>query len=141
MFSLTFHYHYCTGTFSVPAIWRGPVNTSLIYNDHLTVSFSCNAFGGDEIELDFVWSTTSSSGLNDTSETRFIDPMDNSTTSEIHTNILSVSDRGSVYMCRVRYADATTLGNPETATIISIGKWMYSYVPKIINDTFSSRNS
>ena len=117
-----FFFHFSLSlTFSVPAIRRGPVNTSLTYNDHLTASFSCNAFGGDGNELEFVWSTTSSSGLNDTSETTFIDPMDNSTTSEIHTNILSVSDRGSVYMCRVRYADASTLGNPESATIISIG--------------------
>ena len=107
---------------TVPVIMRGPVNVNLIYNNHLTATFSCNAFGGDGIELEFVWSTTSSVGLNDASETTFIDPIDSSTTSEIQTNILSVSDSGSVYMCRVRYADATTLGNPESATIVSIGK-------------------
>lgn len=103
---------------------RGPVDVTVQFTK-LTASLNCNAFGGDGIELEFMWTFQSSAGLNESSETLVIDPVDNSTTSTIKTNVLSISDRGSQFMCQVRYAapdpNSASYGPPETATL-SIGK-------------------
>lgn len=100
--------------------------SNLVYRKDLTATFTCNAFGGDGIELEFLWSPDQ---VNLTSITTSVDPVDNSTTSTIRTNVLTADDRGREFMCQVRYAvpDPNLSGDAmyeqsEIATIPSIGK-------------------
>ena len=93
---------------------------TLEYSDDLTATFTCTAFGGDGAMLVFTWSATDSpAGLNTSSQMETLNP-DNSITSTITTNTLTLADRDSEYTCTVVY-DGNLLGNEETATI-SIGK-------------------
>ena len=122
---------------SVPAILNepGPVDINLVYSDNLTAVFTCNAFGGDGAMLDFQWSIINSDStlavLDQNSDTvsqrEEINEEDNSTTSEVIINV-TLADRGNIYACQVRYSrDDATFGMPETATILSIGKY-YFYI-------------
>ena len=125
----------------VPAILNGPVPVTVDYSDNLIATLTCRAFGGIG-ELFFMWDITSSTGPNTTSQMNFVDPVDGSTTGTINTNTLTVLDRGSIYMCRVRYENGILFEESETATL-SIGE--YWKVPaksfKIIVSTLcSARN-
>ena len=93
---------------------------TLEYSDDLTATFTCTAFGGDGAMLDFTWSTDSTAGLNTSSQSETLNP-DNSVTSTITTNTLTLADRDSEYTCTVIY-DGSSFVNEETATIIIGGK-------------------
>ena len=96
------------------------MNITLEYSDDLTATFTCTAVGGDGVMLVFTWSAPdSTAGLNTSSQSETLNP-DNSITSTITTNTLTVDDRDSEYTCNVAY-DGSSLGNEETATI-TIGK-------------------
>ena len=104
----------------VPAIVSGPMDMTIEYSDDLTATFTCTAFGGNDTVLVFTWSQAGSpAGLNMTSERETLNP-DNSTTSTITTNTLSLADRGSQYVCDVEY-DGSSEGNDAEATL-NIGK-------------------
>ena len=92
---------------------------TLEYSDNLTATFTCTAFGGVGAMLVFTWLTNSPAGLDMPSQRETLNP-DNSTTSTITTNTLTLADRDSEYTCSVVY-DGSSLGNEVTATI-SIGK-------------------
>ena len=113
-------YYYC----AVPAIYIGPVNVTVEYSDDLTAIFTCNAFGGVGAALKFMWETDSPAGLNENSQRQYALPADDSTTSEIATNILSLEDRDGSFRCKVRYDDPsdTTFEESEEA-YLSIGKY------------------
>ena len=94
---------------------------TLEYSDDLTATFTCTAFDGDGAMLVFTWSDTNSvAGLDISSQSETLNP-DNSTTSTITTNTLTLADRDSEYTCTVIY-DGSSFGNEETATIIIGGK-------------------
>ena len=104
----------------VPAIVSGPMDMTIEYSDDLTATFTCTAFGGNDAVLVFTWSAAGSpAGLNMTSERETLNP-DNSATSTITTNTLSLADRGSQYTCDVEY-DGSSEGNDAEATL-NIGK-------------------
>ena len=104
----------------VPAILRGPVDMTLEYSDDLTAIFTCTAFGGDDATLEFDWDESdSSAGLNDDTEMT-ITNTNNSVTSTITTNTLTLDDRGSEYACEVEYQSGA-FANMNTATL-NIGK-------------------
>ena len=105
-----------------------------MYSDNLITVFTCNAFGGDGAMLDFQWSIVNSDSsltvLDPNSDTVFqreyVNEEDNSTTSEVIIN-MTLADRGNKYACQVRYSrDDATFGMPETASILSIGRY-YCY--------------
>ena len=105
-----------------------------MYRDNLTAVFTCNAFGGDGAMLGFQWSVVNSDSsltaldpnLDTVFQREYINEEDNSTTSEIIINV-TLADRGNKYACQVRYTrDAATFGMPETASILSIGRY-YCY--------------
>ena len=93
---------------------------TLEYSDDLTATFTCTAFGGDGAMLVFTWSAPdSTAGLDISSQRETLNP-DNSITSTITTNTLTLADRDSMYTCAVAY-DGSSVENEETATI-SVGK-------------------
>ena len=105
----------------VPAILMGPEDMILEYSDVLTATFTCTAFGGNDAELLFNWNPTA--GFNDDSLKQMINPNDNSTTSTITTDPLTLSDRGETYSCNVEYdlnqrnAEAATLAIGENLLV------------------------
>ena len=87
-------------------------------DDDLTVTFNCTAFGGDGAMLDFIWSATDSpAGLDISSQMETLN-QDNSTTSTITTNTLTVDDSGSEYTCDVMYQGGSE--ESEAMTTLSI---------------------
>ena len=107
--------------FSVPTIVVGPRNQTLDPTDPLfRATFTCTAFGGDGIMLNFAWShSISTSGLNASSQIEFTND-NGSTTSSISTNNLSLDDYGSQYTCAVSYPDQDGSSNNATA-ILTLG--------------------
>ena len=105
---------------TVPAIQQGPVDMILEYSDDLTATFACTAFGGDDSTLQFDWDESySNAGLNHDTELT-ISNTNNSVTSTITTNTLTLHDRGSEYVCEVEYQSGA-FANMNTATL-NIGK-------------------
>ena len=89
-------------------------------DDDLTATFTCTAFGGDGAVLDFTWSAADSvAGLDISSERETLNP-DNSTTSTITTNTLTVDDSGSEYTCDVMYQGGSEVS--EAMATLYIGK-------------------
>ena len=109
-------------TISVPAILSGPVDTTLEYSDDLTATFSCTAFGGNNSVLVLSWTHSAGANLNADTENTTVSP-DDSYTSTITTDTLTLDDRGSEYTCEVEY-DGSASVNEATATL-SIGKEIY----------------
>ena len=103
---------------TVPAILTGPMDVTLEYSDDLTATFTCTAFGGDGAMLDFTWS-----GLNIPSHSETVNP-DNSTTSTITTNTLTVDASGSKYTCDVMYQGGSE--ESEAMATLNIGKKILS---------------
>ena len=99
----------------------GPEDMILEYSDVLTATFTCTAFGGDNVELMFNWSPTGA--FNGDSLKQMINPNDNSTTSTITTDPLTLNDRGETYSCNVEYdlnrrnAEAATLAIGENLLV------------------------
>ena len=89
-------------------------------DDDLTATFTCTAFGGDGAMLDFTWLTYSPAGFDASSQSETLNP-DNSTTSTITTNTLTVDDSGSEYTCDVMYQSGSEV-NDATASL-NIGKY------------------
>ena len=93
---------------------------TLEYSDDLTATFTCTAFGGDDAVLVFTWSdTNSTAALNASSQSETLNS-NNSVTSTITTNTLTLADRDSEYTCTVVY-EGTLPKNEEKANI-TIGK-------------------
>ena len=92
---------------------------TLEYSDDLTATFTCTAFGGNNSVLVLSWTHSAGASLNTDTESTTVNP-DNSTTSTITTDTLTVEDRGSEYTCDVTY-DGSSSANEATATL-SIGK-------------------
>ena len=92
---------------------------TLEYSDDLTATFTCTAFGGDGAMLVFTWSTDSPAGLDTSSQSETLNS-DNSTTSTITTNTLTVDESGSEYTCDVMYQGGSE-GREAMATL-NIGK-------------------
>ena len=93
---------------------------TLEYSDELTATFTCTAFGGDGVALVFTWSDTNSAAeLNASSQSETLNS-NNSVTSTITTNTLTLDDRDSEYTCTVVY-EVSLPKNEETAAI-TIGK-------------------
>ena len=98
-------------------------------DDDLTAIFICTAFGGDGAMLVFTWSATySTAGLDISSQSETLNP-DNSITSTISTNTLTVDDSGSTYTCDVRYQSGSEVSD-ATATL-NIGKYIITYIFKM----------
>ena len=112
---------------TVPAILTGPMDVTLEYSDDdLTATFTCTAFGGDGAMLDFTWfAVDSPAGLDTSSQRETLNP-DNSTTSTITTNILTVDDSGSEYTCDVRYQSGSEVS--DAMATLNIGKYIITYV-------------
>ena len=90
-------------------------------DDDLTATFTCTAFGGDGAMLDFTWSDTDSpAGLDISSQSQILNP-DNSVTSTITTNTLTVGDSGSEYSCDVMYQGGSE--ESEAMATLNIGEY------------------
>lgn len=81
-------------------------------NDYLTAVFTCTAFGGDGavLRLDITWS-----GVDISLESGYINP-DNSVTSTLTTEYLTLEDRGNVVTCTVMFQGGIN-GSSETASL------------------------
>ena len=90
-------------------------------DDDQTATFTCTAFGGDGAMLNITWVTNSASGFNTSSQMETLNS-DNSTTSTITTNTLTVDDSGSEYTCDVMYQGGSDESD-ATATL-NIGKYI-----------------
>ena len=97
-------------------------------DDDLTATFTCTAFGGDGAMLVFIWLTNSATGFNTSSLRETLNP-DNSTTSTITTNTLTVDDSGSDYTCDVMYQGGS--GVSDATATLNIGKYIITYIFKI----------
>ena len=104
---------------TVPAILSGPMDMTLEYSDDLTATFTCSAFGGNNSVLVLSWTHSLGASLNEGTETTTVNP-DNSYTSTITTDTLTLEGRGSEYTCHVEY-DGSSEENEATATL-SVGK-------------------
>ena len=104
---------------AVPAILSGPMDLYLKYSENLMATFTCTAFGGSGIEIEFSWSATKSSiGFSSLVETL---NDDDSITSTVTTNVFSPEDSGGEYRCAVNFNGSNTYESSETATL-GIGK-------------------
>ena len=95
----------------------GPVVMTLEYSDTLTATFTCTAFGGDGAQLVFHWSPASTFDTSSQMEER---NQDNSTTSTITTNPLTLSERGDTYACGVEYDGGSSDSYSEA--VVNIGE-------------------
>ena len=94
------------------------MDMTLEYSDNdFTASFTCTALGGDDAMLVFTWLTNSASGLNLFSQSETINP-DNSTTSTITTNTLTMDDSGKEYTCDVIYQGGSEVSDAKATLII-----------------------
>ena len=111
------------------------------YSDDLTATFSCTASGGVNEDLVFTWNAPNdATDFNDRTRMETMNA-DNSITSTITTQPLSLSDRGEVYTCDVAYAgfpdrdseSFATLNIGKTIAIYQFGNFITSYstVPAI----------
>ena len=122
-------YIHCSSYYSVvlspvPAIVMGPVNMTIdpTHPPHYA-TFSCTAFGGNGILLNFTWSSNhSSAGLNISSQIETV-TTNGSTSSSIPTNTLSLEDDGSQYTCTVSYIGQTDAYNTATGSL-SVGEYL-----------------
>ena len=99
----------------------GPEDMILEYSDVLTATFTCTAFGGNDAPLDIDW-LSQATGFDLSSRTDVINA-DNSTTSSITTDPLSLSDRGSMYTCDVAYASAPSGVVTDALATVDIGEY------------------
>ena len=114
--------YYLSSDIIVPAILMGPEDMILEYNDVLTATFTCTAFGGNDTPLEIDWLAEAEvTGFNVSSRTDDINA-DNSTTSSITTLPLSLSDRGATYTCDVAYASPPKVVTDALATV-DIGEY------------------
>ena len=95
----------------------GPVDMTLEYSDTLTATFTCTAFGGDGALLVFHW--TLASGFDTSSQMQEMNS-DNSTTSTITTNPLTLSERGDTYTCGVEYVGGSF--DSDSEAVVNIGE-------------------
>ena len=95
----------------------GPVDMTLEYSDTLTATFTCTAFGGDGAQLEFHWAPATAFVSDSQMEEM---NTDNSTTSTITTNPLTLSDRGDTYTCRVEYEGSSF--DSESEAVVNIGE-------------------
>ena len=127
---------------TVPAILTRPMDVTLEYSDNdLTAPFTCTAFGGDGAMLVFTWLTNSASGLNTSSLSETINP-DNSITSTITTNPLTVDDSGKEYTCDVIYQGGSEVNDAKATLNIGekiIENRIINYLLRSIN--YSSSNT
>ena len=93
---------------------------TLEYSDDLTATFSCTTFGGNNSVLVLSWTHSAGASLNADTESTTVNS-DNSYTSTITTDTLTLGARGSEYICEVEY-DGSSEENEATATL-SIGKF------------------
>ena len=109
----------------VPAI-LSVKDVTVEYNNTLTASFSCNAFGGNNsaINIDLI-PPSGSSGLNESSRTVMTNS-DGSTTLTISTNKLTLADRGSEYTCDVSYQGAPSEQDNEDFAMLYIGMLFFT---------------
>ena len=106
--------------YSVPAIVLDQTvdPTDRPYN----ATFTCTAYGGDDLLLQFAWSDSlSSTGLNSSTQNE-ITNVNGSITSSISTNNLSLEDDGSQYTCTVSYSDQENAQHSATGTL-TIGEF------------------
>ena len=96
------------------------MDMTLEYSDDLTASFTCTAFGGNNSVLVLSWTHSVGTSFNTDTENTIVNPDDNSYTSTITTDTLTLGDRGSQYSCDAEY-DGSSSANEATATL-SIGK-------------------
>ena len=115
----------------VPTILMGPEDTILEYRVMLTATFTCTAFGGDNAELIFTWTTLDATEF-DTNSRVEVDNADGSTTSTITTLPLSLSDRGKSYTCDVAYESDTSQEDEASATLNIGGCKLQEYCNIII---------
>ena len=101
------------------------MDMTLEYSDDLTATFSCTAFGGNNSVLVLSWTHSVGANFNTDTESTTINPDDNTYTSTITTDTLTLDDRGSEYTCDAEY-DGSSSANEATATL-SIGKEIYCY--------------
>ena len=90
---------------------------TLEYSDTLTATFTCTAFGGDGAQLVFAW-TPASTFVSDSQMQQM--NQDNSTTSTITTNPLTLSDRGETHTCEVEYEGSSS--DSESEAVVNIGE-------------------
>ena len=90
---------------------------TLEYSDTLTAIFTCTAFGGDGALLVLHWSPASTFDTSSQMEER---NQDNSTTSTITTNPLTLSERGDTYTCGVEYEGGSS--DSESIAVVNIGE-------------------
>ena len=108
--------------YSVPAIVLGPLNQTVDPTDHpYNATFTCTAYGGDGLLLQFAWSDSVSTGLNTSTQNEIING-NGSITSSISTNNLSLEDDGSQYTCTVSYSDQENAEHSATGTL-TIGEF------------------
>ena len=53
----------CENIVLVPVVLNGPEDVALEYTDNLTATFNCTAFGGNGSEIDIIWASDFSNGL------------------------------------------------------------------------------
>ena len=91
---------------------------TLEYSDTLTATFTCTAFGGDGAQLVFAWAPAAAFVVSDSQMEEM--NADNSTTSTITTNPLTLSDRGDTYTCEVEYEGSSSDSGSEA--VVNIGE-------------------
>ena len=90
---------------------------TLEYSDTLTATFTCTAFGGNGALLVFAWAPATA--FVSDSQMPVIN-QDNSTTSTITTNLLTLSKRGDMYTCEVEYEGGSF--DSESIAVVNIGE-------------------
>ena len=90
---------------------------TLEYSDTLTAIFTCTAFGGDGALLVLHWSPAST--FVSDSQVHVVNA-DNSTTSTITTNPLTLSERGDTFTCGAEYDGGSF--DSESEAVVNIGE-------------------
>ena len=100
-----------------PSHTHGPNGHGSGYRDILRATFTCTAFGGDNTQLEFSWiAPNDATGFDTSTFVQYVNE-DNSTTSNVSTLPLSLSDRGQSYTCDVAYEGVLGSDNEASATL------------------------